>query len=215
MSSAAVNRPTHDHAASLAKTSAFRGPAHQLAVRMRINNCTHGHYGPSNQPCTSNCTSAEGLHFSAFHYYQYQFTPELYTILYFGTCCLYPLLISLSLFSVSLSVSQSVSLSICQPVYLSVSQSVSQSVSLSACLSVCQSVSLSVSQSVCLSVCLSMFFSPFIYFQFPSAYIPHAYPHSLPPFLLSPVYSIHVVTQFHVSKIICSCHNVVLCSFPG
>ena len=47
--------------------SAFRGPAHQLAVRMRINNCTHGHYGPSNQPCTSNCTSAEGLHFSAFH----------------------------------------------------------------------------------------------------------------------------------------------------
>ena len=23
--------------------SAFRGPAHQLAVRMRINNCTHGH----------------------------------------------------------------------------------------------------------------------------------------------------------------------------
>ena len=48
--------------------SAFRGPAHQLAVRMRINNCTHGHYGPSNQPCTSNCTSAEGLHFSAFHY---------------------------------------------------------------------------------------------------------------------------------------------------
>ena len=49
--------------------SAFRGPAHQLAVRVRINNCTHGHYGPSNQPCTSNCTSAEGLHFSAFHYY--------------------------------------------------------------------------------------------------------------------------------------------------
>ena len=35
--------------------SAFRGPAHQLAVRMRINNFTHGHnnnYGPSNQPCT-------------------------------------------------------------------------------------------------------------------------------------------------------------------
>ena len=34
--------------------SAFRGPAYQLAVRMRINNCTHGHnyyYGPSNQPC--------------------------------------------------------------------------------------------------------------------------------------------------------------------
>ena len=30
--------------------SAFRGPAHKLAVRMRINNCTHGHnnnYGPS------------------------------------------------------------------------------------------------------------------------------------------------------------------------
>ena len=75
ISSAAVNRPTHDHAASLSEVartsmrSAFRGPAHQLAVRMRINNCTHGHYGPSNQPCTSNCTSAEGLHFSAFHYY--------------------------------------------------------------------------------------------------------------------------------------------------
>ena len=74
ISSAAVNRPTHDHAASLSEVartsmrSAFRGPAHQLAVRMRINNCTHGHYGPSNQPCTSNCTSAEGLHFSAFHY---------------------------------------------------------------------------------------------------------------------------------------------------
>ena len=76
ISSAAVNRPTHDHAASLSEVartssmrSAFRGPAHQLAVRMRINNCTHGHYGPSNQPCTSNCTSAEGLHFSAFHYH--------------------------------------------------------------------------------------------------------------------------------------------------
>ena len=30
--------------------SAFRGPAHQLAVRMRINNFTHGHdnnYGPA------------------------------------------------------------------------------------------------------------------------------------------------------------------------
>ena len=54
--------------------SAFRGPAHQLAVRMRINNCTHGHYGPSNQPCTSNCTSAEGLHFSAFHYIYGLFT---------------------------------------------------------------------------------------------------------------------------------------------
>ena len=73
ISSAAVNRPTHDHAASLSEVartsmrSAFRDPAHQLAVRMRINNCTHGHYGPSNQPCTSNCTSAEGLHFSAFH----------------------------------------------------------------------------------------------------------------------------------------------------
>ena len=71
ISSAAVNRPTH--AASLSEVartsmrSVFRGPAHQLAVRMRINNCTHGHYGPSNQPCTSNCTSAEGLHFSAFH----------------------------------------------------------------------------------------------------------------------------------------------------
>ena len=68
------NRPTHDHAASLSEVartsmrSAFRGPAHQLAVCMRINNCTHGHYGPSNQPCTSNCTSAEGLHFSAFHF---------------------------------------------------------------------------------------------------------------------------------------------------
>ena len=51
-SSAAVNRPTHDHAASLHVRGAFRGPAHQLAVRMRINNCTHGHnnnYGPSNQ----------------------------------------------------------------------------------------------------------------------------------------------------------------------
>ena len=32
--------------------SALRGPAHQLAVRMRINNCTHGHnnYCPINQP---------------------------------------------------------------------------------------------------------------------------------------------------------------------
>ena len=79
-SSAAVNRPTHIHAASLSEVarSAFRGPAHQLAVRMRINNFTHGHnyYGPSNQllaanhACTSNCTCAcaEGLHFSAFHF---------------------------------------------------------------------------------------------------------------------------------------------------
>ena len=28
--------------------SAFRGPAHQLAVRMRINNCTHGHNSINN-----------------------------------------------------------------------------------------------------------------------------------------------------------------------
>ena len=37
--------------------SAFRGPAHQLAVRMRINNCTHGHNNniimaqATSQPC--------------------------------------------------------------------------------------------------------------------------------------------------------------------
>ena len=84
MSSTAVNRPTHDHAASLrevARTSmrsVFLGPAHQLAVRMRINNCTHGHnyfmaQATSHAPAmhhayTSNCTYAEGLHFSAFHY---------------------------------------------------------------------------------------------------------------------------------------------------
>ena len=81
MSSAAVNRPTHDHAASLSgvarrRCGLRRGPAHQLAVRMRINNFTHGHnysYGPSNQPCTSHAPCihqqyAEGLHFSAFHY---------------------------------------------------------------------------------------------------------------------------------------------------
>ena len=71
--------------------SAFRGPAHQLAVRMRINNCTHGHYGPSNQPCTSNCTSAEGLHFSAFHFYQ-----ECNLSLYCGSLlpmCCYPYLV--------------------------------------------------------------------------------------------------------------------------
>ena len=34
--------------------SALRGPAHQLAVRMRINNCTHGYninnYYPINRP---------------------------------------------------------------------------------------------------------------------------------------------------------------------
>ena len=61
--------------------SALRGPAHQLAVRMRINNCTHGHnnynYCPiANQPAmhhmrrASNCVCAEGLHFSAFHFYR-------------------------------------------------------------------------------------------------------------------------------------------------
>ena len=45
-SSAAVNRPTHDHAATSMR-SAFRGSAHQLAVRMRINNYGHNNYGPS------------------------------------------------------------------------------------------------------------------------------------------------------------------------
>ena len=40
--------------------SAFRGPAHQLAVRMRINNCTHGHnnYCPINQPAHHAPTTA-------------------------------------------------------------------------------------------------------------------------------------------------------------
>ena len=51
--------------------SALGGPAHQLAVRMRINNFTHGrhyNYCPiSHAPFASNCASAEGLHFSAFH----------------------------------------------------------------------------------------------------------------------------------------------------
>ena len=39
--------------------SALRGPAHQLAVRMRINNCTHGHnnYCPINQPCHAPATA--------------------------------------------------------------------------------------------------------------------------------------------------------------
>ena len=92
ISSAAVNRPTHDHAASLSEVartsmrSAFRGPAHQLAVRMRINNCTHGHYGPSNQPCTSNCTSAEGLHFSAFHYSSVVIPTYIYIYIYIAIC---------------------------------------------------------------------------------------------------------------------------------
>ena len=54
--------------------SALRGPAHQLAVRIRINNCTHGRPAiiiiaqSTSQPCTSNCVCAEGLHFSAFHF---------------------------------------------------------------------------------------------------------------------------------------------------
>ena len=47
--------------------SVLPGPAHQLAVRMCINNCTHGHN--SHAPCASNCACAEGLHFSAFDYY--------------------------------------------------------------------------------------------------------------------------------------------------
>ena len=49
--------------------SALRGPAHQLAVpvRMRIN--IHGHNKPAmHRPCASNCACAGGLHFSAFHY---------------------------------------------------------------------------------------------------------------------------------------------------
>ena len=58
--------------------SAFRGPAHQLAVRMRINNCTRYPVpmaiiiimaqATSHAPRASNCACAEGLHFSAFHY---------------------------------------------------------------------------------------------------------------------------------------------------
>ena len=51
--------------------SAFRGPAHQLAVRMRINNMPIiiiMAQATSHAPCASNCTCAEGLHFSAFHY---------------------------------------------------------------------------------------------------------------------------------------------------
>ena len=50
--------------------SAFRGPAHQLAVRMRINNMAIiiiMAQATSHAPCASNCTCAEGLHFSAFH----------------------------------------------------------------------------------------------------------------------------------------------------
>ena len=44
--------------------SALRGPAHQLAVRMRINNCTHGHnninnYCPiANQPAMHHTPAA-------------------------------------------------------------------------------------------------------------------------------------------------------------
>ena len=41
---------------------AWRGPAHQLAVRMHIIITMH----PSNRPCAGNL--AESLHFSAFHY---------------------------------------------------------------------------------------------------------------------------------------------------
>ena len=61
-SSAAVNPLTitqlacERYIAGTSMRSALRGPAHQLAVpvRMRINNCTHGHnnYCPFNQPCT-------------------------------------------------------------------------------------------------------------------------------------------------------------------
>ena len=51
--------------------SAFRGSAHQLAVRMRINNCTHAiiiimAQATSHAPYASNCACAEGLYFSAF-----------------------------------------------------------------------------------------------------------------------------------------------------
>ena len=68
-SSAAVNPLTITQLACeryIARTSmrsAFRGPVHQLAVRMRIN------YGPSNQPCTMRQqlrVRRGGLHFSAF-----------------------------------------------------------------------------------------------------------------------------------------------------
>ena len=51
--------------------SALRGPAHQLAVRMRFNNFTHGHnklfpncQSTSHAPCARNCACAEGLHFN-------------------------------------------------------------------------------------------------------------------------------------------------------
>ena len=40
----------------------------------------HGNYGPSNQPCTGNCTSAEGLHFSAFNYYLKYCIPRKYNV---------------------------------------------------------------------------------------------------------------------------------------
>ena len=55
--------------------SAFRGPAHQLAVRMRINNNIIAPMAiiimaqaTSHAPCHSNCACAEDLHISAFHY---------------------------------------------------------------------------------------------------------------------------------------------------
>ena len=44
--------------------SAFRGPAHQLAVRMRINNMAIiiiMAQATSHAPCASNCTCAEGF----------------------------------------------------------------------------------------------------------------------------------------------------------
>ena len=54
--------------------TALLGPSHQLAVRMRINNCTHAiiiimAQATCYAPCASNCACAEGLHFSAFHSY--------------------------------------------------------------------------------------------------------------------------------------------------
>ena len=70
--------------------SAFRGPAHQLAVRMRINNMAIiiiVAHATSHALCASNCTCAEGLHFSAFHYYTDQCTCQLSELLVVWFSC--------------------------------------------------------------------------------------------------------------------------------
>ena len=161
--------------------SVFRGPAHKLAARMRINNCTHGHnysaQATSHAPATARtprvCTLVPFIlsvvvccpAWIRVHVYCKGKIDGISHVTLTSFCTVS--LVSLAdraphwefnAPAVSLSVCQSVSLSVCQSVSLcqSVSVCVSLCQSVSVCVSLCQSVSVCVSLCQSVSVCVSL-----------------------------------------------------------